>query len=113
LDNSFIATARISKQAIGSSVLHAKGWIAVELSIRGKCRLAFNVRDDIVITHRFEPGTWESWFGFDHCSDSISLNPELFDDKKDPRWNRFMASALSEWSPRLDPAAADPTAPVT
>lgn len=111
LADSFIATARISDKNIGTAVLEAKGWTAYEVSIWGKCRLAFNVREDIVILHRFAPGRWENWFGVDPGGDTLPLLPELFAEDKDPRWQRFKASGLAEWPPRLDPKAADPTAP--
>ena len=62
-------------------------------------------------TPRYEPGLWENWFGVDPGSDCLPLIPDLFADDKDPRWRRFKASGLSEWPPRLDPTAADPTAP--
>lgn len=111
LADSFVATARISDKNIGTAVLPAEGWTACELYIQGKCRLAFNVRDGLIHLHRYEPGLWESRFGVDHGSDTLPLIPDLFADDKDPRWQRFKASGLSEWPPRLDPTAADPTAP--
>lgn len=112
LDNSFITNARISRQAIGTSVLEAGGWVAVELCIQGRPKLSFNVRDDLIMLHRFVLGAWEEWFGVDNGRDSIPLIPDLFADRNDPRWQRFEASGLSKWPPQLDPTAADPTAPL-
>lgn len=111
LDNSFTTTARISPNNIGEAVLHAEGWTACEVYIQGKCRLAFNMRDEDMVLHRYEPGLWENWFGVDPGRDSMPLIPDLFADNKDPRWQRFQASGLSEWPPRLDATTADPTAP--
>jgi hypothetical protein len=111
LDDSFVATARISKHNIGTAVLPAEGWTAYEVYIQGKCRLAFNVRDGEIHLHRYEPGSWENWFGIDPAGDTLPLIPDLFADDKDPRWLRFKASGLSEWPPKLNPTAADPTAP--
>lgn len=111
LDNSFVTTAHVSEKNISTTVLEAEGWTAIEVYIQGKCRLAFNVRDDDMVLHRYEPGLWENWFGVDPGADSLPLIPDLFADNKDPRWQRFMASGLSEWPPRLNVAAADPTAP--
>ncbi|MDT0506920.1 hypothetical protein [Novosphingobium sp. MMS21-SN21R] len=111
LEDSFIATARISDKNIGTAVLPAKGWTACEVHIQGKCRLAFSARDGQIVLHRSEPGLWENWFGVDPSGDSMPLIPDLFADDKDPRWRRFKASGLSEWPPQLDPTAADPTAP--
>lgn len=111
LDDSFVTSARISEKNIGTAVLPAKGWTACEVYIQGKCRLAFNVRDGVIILHRYEPGLWENWFGVDPAGDTLPLIPDLFADDKDPRWLRFKASGLSEWPPKLNPAAADPTAP--
>lgn len=112
LDHSFIANARVSRHSIGSTVLEAEGWTAVELCIHGRPQLSFNVRDDRFVLHRFVPGSWESWFGVDHGSDCVPVVPDLFEDKNDPRWQRFEASGLSKWPPQLDPTAADPTAPL-
>ena len=111
LADSFVATARISEKNIGTAILPAEGWTACEVYIQGKCRLAFNVRDGLIHLHRYEPGLWESRFGVDPGSDTLPLIPDLLADDKNPRWQRFKASGLSEWPPRLDPTAADPTAP--
>lgn len=108
LDNSFVTTARISKTGIGTAVLEARGWTAYEVFVQGRCRLAFNVRDDVIILHRYEPGQWESWFfGVEPGSDTMPLIPDLFADDKDPRWTRFKASGLADWPPQLDFASAD------
>lgn len=108
LDDSFITTARISKNNIGTAVLEAKGWSAYEVFIQGRCRLAFNVCDGVTVVHRYEPGQWENWFfGVDPAGDTMPLIPDLFADNKDPRWVRFKASGLAEWPPQLDLNSAD------
>jgi hypothetical protein len=111
LNDSFIAMGRMNKNSVGECVLEAKGWTAIELSVQGKSRLAFSVRGDDLILHRFEPGLWENWFGVDSSGDTLPLIPDLFADDKDPRWVRFKASGLSKWPPRLNLAGSDPTAP--
>lgn len=72
LDNSFIANARKTKAMVGESILEAPGWTAFEIFISGRCRLAFSIREGVIILHRCEPGLWENWFGV--CRDA-SLRP--------------------------------------
>ena len=108
IEDSFIATARISKHSVGTKVLKAPGWTGVEIHIQGRCRLEFSIREGMIILHRYEPGLWEGWFGVDHGSDTTPLLPDLFADDKDPRWRAFKASGLSEWPPRFDASELRP-----
>lgn len=103
LEDSFITIARMTKKNVGETVLHAPGWTSVEIFIQGQCRLAFSIRGEVIILHRYKPGAWEGWFGVERHGDTIALNPEMMADDLDPRWVRFKQSGHAEWPPRFDP----------
>jgi hypothetical protein len=111
IPDSFICMARKSRAMVGESILAAPGWTAIEVYIRGVCKLAYNIRGEDIVPHRHEPSLWETWFGADNAGDTIPYLPDLFADDKDPRWRAFKASGLSEWPPRLDRDDKDPKAP--
>ena len=101
-ENAFITNARQTKGLVGETILAAPDWAVVEVQVHHRRKLAFNVRDGLIVLHHYESGLWENWFGVDNAGDTTPFIDSLFADESDPRWQAFMASSLAQWPPKFD-----------